>query len=355
MRIAVQVIAYLSTAQAQSDLAACLASLLAVNYPREAWCLVLIDNPGALGPARAWLREWMRAHADTLPEVFLVEEGENTGFAGGHAHGYERARAWGADAVFLLNQDARVAPDALSLLAGALEQDASCGAVQAGIYESGAVKASCGNALTYTGFGYADTVGALPHFYASGAATLYRVAALEDAGGLFDARYFLYHEDTDVSWRLRLRGWSIASCPAARVEHRYEFGRSKSKFYWIERNRWVLLLTHYTWGTLLRAAPMLIVGELGAFVFSFLHGWGRQKFAALWSLTSRNTRAFLREHRRAVQALRTVPDAALLPFFASTIEAQPTDHFLVRYALNPLLAWWGRYVMGVKRPTREKQ
>lgn len=347
MKIAVQIIAYISSPEARADLERCLASVLALEFPREDWCLVLVDNPSSSGRAREWLREWLRVHVCELPEVFLVEEEVNTGFAGGHAHAYLRSKAWGADAVFLLNQDATVAPKALSELRGALAHDASVGAVQAAIVDTGSTQASLGNCLTYTGFGFGDTVGGLTHFYASGAATLYRVAALEDAGGLFDERYFLYHEDTDISWRLRLRGWHIGSCPSALVKHRYEFGRSASKFFWIERNRWVLLLTHYSWSTFLHTLPVLLLTEAGALVFSFLHGWGFEKLRAWRSLFSTDTRRFLREHRQAVQQLRTVSDTALFPFMVATITAQPTDHILVRRVLNPVLAWWGKWVVGV--------
>ena len=39
------------------------------------------------------------------------------------------------------------------------------------------------------------------------------------AVGGFPARFFLYYEDTDLSWRLRLAGWDIRYEPAAVVHH----------------------------------------------------------------------------------------------------------------------------------------
>jgi GT2 family glycosyltransferase len=51
-----------------------------------------------------------------------------------------------------------------------------------------------------------------------GAAVLLRSAYLQDVG-LLDPRWFLYYEDTDLSWRGLLRGWRYRYVPAARVSH----------------------------------------------------------------------------------------------------------------------------------------
>jgi GT2 family glycosyltransferase len=47
---------------------------------------------------------------------------------------------------------------------------------------------------------------------------LFRREVFEQLGG-FDQRYFLYYEDVDLCARLRLRGYAVALCPAARVVH----------------------------------------------------------------------------------------------------------------------------------------
>lgn len=51
-----------------------------------------------------------------------------------------------------------------------------------------------------------------------GGAALIRKSAFLAAGG-FDSSLFLYVEDVDLSWRLRLLGWRIAFCPEATVAH----------------------------------------------------------------------------------------------------------------------------------------
>jgi GT2 family glycosyltransferase len=51
-----------------------------------------------------------------------------------------------------------------------------------------------------------------------GGAVCFRTEALGQAG-VFDDDFFLYYEDTDLSWRLRALGWSIRYQPAALARH----------------------------------------------------------------------------------------------------------------------------------------
>ena len=58
-------------------------------------------------------------------------------------------------------------------------------------------------------------------FGVTGAAMMLRVAALPDLqidGELFDEDFFMYHEDTDLSWRANLLGWRVLYEPGARGE-----------------------------------------------------------------------------------------------------------------------------------------
>jgi GT2 family glycosyltransferase len=60
-------------------------------------------------------------------------------------------------------------------------------------------------------------------FGASGAAVLFRRAALDEAadvtGEIYDDRYFSYGEDIDLAWRLRSLGWTVRYTPDARAHH----------------------------------------------------------------------------------------------------------------------------------------
>jgi GT2 family glycosyltransferase len=65
-------------------------------------------------------------------------------------------------------------------------------------------------------------------FAASGAASFYRIKALEQVG-LFDEDFFAYYEDVDLGFRLQLAGWKAAFVPSALVYHRIGMTSSRVK------------------------------------------------------------------------------------------------------------------------------
>jgi len=67
-------------------------------------------------------------------------------------------------------------------------------------------------------------------FGVSGAALMIRSSALADLevlGEVFDEDFFLYHEDSDLSWRANLLGWDVLYVPAARALHGRRWQRQK--------------------------------------------------------------------------------------------------------------------------------
>ena len=81
-----------------------------------------------------------------------------------------------------------------------------------------------------------------------GAAAILRTSALRDVG-TFDEDFFLYYEDTDLSWRLRLAGYTIQHCPGAVVRHRHAASTSEgSELFRFHdgRNRLLMLVKNAT-------------------------------------------------------------------------------------------------------------
>ena len=98
-----------------------------------------------------------------------------------------------------------------------------------------------------------------------------------DQLGGFDETYFLYQEDVDLSMRTWLAGKQVRYVPTAIALHNYEFGRSDAKFYFLERNRLINLLTLPERRTLLRIAPLALGVELALVATAARGGWAKQK------------------------------------------------------------------------------
>jgi len=95
-----------------------------------------------------------------------------------------------------------------------------------------------------------------------GAAAILRTSALRDVG-TFDEDFFLYYEDTDLSWRLRLAGYTIGHCPDAVVHHRHAASTSEgSELFRFHdgRNRLLMLVKN--------ATPTLAFGAVARFVLT---------------------------------------------------------------------------------------
>lgn len=319
------------------------ASLQAQSYPRERWQLIVVEN----GPERA-AAQWFRERA---PGTRVLVPGDNTGYAGGNALGMQEALASGVDYVVVVTQDTDLAPDVLRALVDTAERHPTAGAVQPKLMrrerDGRAVIHSRGNELHYLGVGFVGGDGepdrALdeePIAYASGAGVLYRTRALREVG-LFDPALFMYHEDSDLGWRLRLAGWESVLAPAAVIYHDYDFTRTAAKFYWVERNRLINVLTHYRGATLALLAPALLAFEPVSVLYAARSGWLGQRLKVYGFFARPASWRYLRGKRRAVQALRRRHDRELLPFFASRFRFGPVATPAVRFVLDPVFAaYW---------------
>jgi GT2 family glycosyltransferase len=88
-----------------------------------------------------------------------------------------------------------------------------------------------------------------------GASMLLRRAMLEHVGG-FDARYFMYFEDVDLSWRARRAGWRVVYTPHSRLRHVHAGSSREGSPLWIffvARNHMFWLIKNGTARAALRA------------------------------------------------------------------------------------------------------
>ena len=97
-----------------------------------------------------------------------------------------------------------------------------------------------------------------------GAGVLMRPEYLADVG-LFDERFFMYYEDTDLSWRGRSRGWIHRYVPGSSIRHMHaatSVEGSAMFAHFVERNRLVMLAKN--------APPALVCRAVVGFVFETL-------------------------------------------------------------------------------------
>ncbi len=360
-RVAVIIVTYLNQ-EALADLTRLLPSLEAVNLERDRWEIVLVDNPAPGGRCADYLqKEWLPRAGKTLPHVTLLRSETNTGFAGGNVLGAKAAREHGCAYAYLLNQDTDVDPSFLREALAVMDADPSAGLVQSLLLlgKQPELVNSWGNAYHFLGYSYcggyrrprseAPAGGkSVEIAAASGAAVLVRLAAL-GARDIFDEKFFLYHEDVDLSLRIRLAGYRLLLAPASVVRHHYVFARSMTKFRWMERNRFVVLLTAFKWPTLALLVLPLLGVEIFSLLFALRGGWFGEKMAAYRMLMSRDVRRWIADRRRAIQSVRRVSDRELLRLAESRILFQEgqTDGFVLRYIANPLmwLVWKALYAL----------
>lgn len=328
------------------------ASWSRLTYDRDRVEIFIVDNPHPVhGTSMRAIEELVlpRSGVD-IPFVRVLPQKENRGYAGGNNVGIREALASGCEYIFLHNDDGYMAPDSLSLLVDAMEKDRTIAAAQPLILLSPDTEFvnSSGNIFHYLGFGFCGDYRARycnltlrdvrDVAYVSGSALLLRAAALERVG-LLDEDFFMYHEDLELSFRFRMAGFRVVALRNSLFYHKYQFGRSIQKFYWMERNRFAVLLLFFRLPTLLLLLPMLLLMECGQWLFALKRGWGRERanLYAYWLNPKQWPLWFQKRH--AIQRTRTIRDRDLLATASPTIRFQEKEmeHWMLTYVGNPLM------------------
>ena len=220
---------------------------------------ILVDNASTDGSA-AHVRE-------KFPWVQVLEPGQNLGFAAGNNLGFAHARG---RYMVMLNNDTRVRPGWLAALVAAVESDDRVGAVTSkllfldppGVIQNAGLLVLTDGSGGDRGFKETDT-GQFDLreevFGACGAGALYRRQMLDDVGGL-DPTFFMYYEDADLSWRMRLAGWKVLYEPTAVIDHVHAGSSGEwSPFFTfhVDRNRLFMIIKN--------APPEMVLRTLAHF------------------------------------------------------------------------------------------
>jgi len=337
-------------------------AIVIVSYQGKEWlgkCLASCQNYAPDVPVYVVDNASTDASAELAARfagVTVLRQEVNLGFAGGNNVGLRAAMKNGAEAIMLLNQDAVLTSGCLELLADYLENHNRVAAVQPAIFLPDGKVNSLGNSFHYLGFGEAGGNGLsleeasrrLPWLktgseppYLSGAAMLVRAAALRQVG-LFYEELFMYHEDLELSLRLRTAGWRLAVLPAARVIHNYQPSRSLKQYYYMERNRFLVWNEIFSWRTRLVLLPVFLLSEIALLIMAANNGWIWEKLRAYAYFLRPASWFSLVFQRRRWLKLRRVIDKELLSLASARIEYQAGQiGGLTRFIWNPLstLAW----------------
>lgn len=252
-------------------------------------------------------------------QVTVLRPGRNLGFAAGCNLAASSAAG---DVLVLVNPDAIVTPSTVAELVAAV-QDRTVGLATASIRLADEPEKinSAGNPVHYLGIAWAGGHGRTAAEYAeprtvasaSGACCAIRADWWRSLGG-FDPDYFAYHEDVELSLRSWQRGRCVVYVPTAIVYHHYEFSRNELKYYLLERNRLVTVLTTYAGRTLAGLFIPLLALEAVVIAKAVVEGWLPAKVRGYaWIL--RHWTHIRARHRR-IQAERTVNDRDLADLYA---------------------------------------
>lgn len=260
------------------DTLACLDSLYASQLDRVE--IVVVDNGSGDG-SPAVIR-------GAYPQVTLIENPHNLGYAEGNNIGIRYALGNGTKYIFVLNNDTRIATDTLPCLQEAAERftDAAFLGPKILHLDRPDMLQSTGIFLDdlwqshQRGLDQPDEPGGDSPAEVdgiTGAAMFIRAETLSRIG-LLDPDFYLYREDIDWCLRARKAGFHIRYVPGARVWHRSHHVRTEDLpriTYYMTRNS--LLLVRKQHGGLLRTTRLTLRGLLTALSWTVRQRWRHKR------------------------------------------------------------------------------
>ncbi len=313
----------------------CLKSVLGSRYP--GYEVIFVDN-GSTDGSREFVKNKFAGDA----RMRFVDNHASLGPAVGRNRGAGVAR--GKYLVFLDN-DTRVDPGWLAEFTSVFENDLSVGAAQAKLLrmDTDNLYDCAGDYLGPLGFliersrgkkdtGQFDFIADI--LSAKSAASVIRTDLFRKLGG-FDEDYYMYLEETDLSWRVWLAGLRVVFIPKAIVYHAFNTPRKGFKRYYPKktvrfygcRNYITTLIKNLEFGSLIKILPLHIFSWLAISVLFLLKGDFADSWHILtgvyWNVLNINTVLKKREFNN--RQIRVVGDEAVLSRIKS--KERPSDYF----------------------------
>lgn len=226
---------------------------------------------------------------EKYPEIVLVENDENLGYAEGNNIGIKNSKG---DFIVILNPDTVVEPNWLENLHQAYKKYGD------GFYQPKIMKLDNKTKIENTGYmvtlyffsyqrgfnekdnGQYDEFSTIG--YASGACLFTSKKILEKIGN-FDPYLFAYYDEINLIWKAAQLGIKSYYVPASTIYHQQgtSFKKiSNKKFYLMEKNRWYCYLTLYSRKTLYKILPGLLLLEAFLIFYYLANGMIKEKIKA---------------------------------------------------------------------------
>lgn len=288
----------------REDLEECIPSLMSQTY--QDFEIIVVDNASTDGS-----EEFIRTN---YPMIKVVQTGKNLGYPAGNNAGFEVAEG---EYIVVVNPDTVADPEWLSELIKPLKSDPTITATTSKIliYSQKDRINTCANTNHHTGLTFCRGLNKLasefddyqPVGAVSGCSFAIRSDMLKNING-FDPDFFLYQEDADLSWRIRFAGGKIMYVPESVIYHKYKLSIAPWKEFYLERNRYLILLKNFDSKTLLLLLPSLLITEIMTMGHAVLNGpkYIKSKLLAyFWIL--RNIRVVL-EKRHETLSKKEITD-----------------------------------------------
>lgn len=216
----------------------CLKSIFKSDYKN--FQVVIVDNNSNDG---------LEYEIKKFSEVFYIQNNQNLGYTGGNNIGIKKALESHAEYIFILNPDTTILKNTISELVKGLEKY-NAGIVTPKIYfDQSKIIWYAGKEMDLENV-LASHIGVnqkdqgqfdkdLEILDVTGAAVLIKREVVERIG-LFDERYFLYYEESDLSFRAKKANFKLMYIPSAIVFHKNAQSTglgSALQDYFITRNR----------------------------------------------------------------------------------------------------------------------
>jgi len=294
----------------------CLDSIFASSYsPFE---VIVVDNGST---------DWSADIARKKYDFRLLRKKHNVGFSAGNNSGIRAARG---EFLVLLNYDTVVDPNWLSeLVTATVRFGAGFSQPKILMLNDPRIINSTGISIHIAGFGLLRGLGEIdtgqydrewsicaPH----GACIFASKEALEKIG-LLDEHFFAFNDDTDLGWRAQLFGYKVAYVPSARIYHVWGHKwklKDPRKFYYLERNRLIMLLTNFSLRSLSLLFLILVLVEIFALGYSLLNGFLYAKIRGYSDLI--RARNYIVARRNRIQKGRKIRDKEAVTHFTCDLK-----------------------------------